>query len=644
MGPHAPYHFAQVVLAAEDGTHQITLENETHSRSEIPAELLDDVIDENLDRYGEDGLTALAAETEGRLAELRRTGADEAEISRTEGFASVARALADVHQAEQLPWYFDEDRPEHALALREAEEARARAKELIRAAAPLIENKDLWFFRAYSKRPGESAHETNAALLSDESPAVANPLTTVVLHGHAPRPHQRTVRFGERQHDTPADADDTIDGLAVALARTGLWNRAHGLPMPSVTVTGHGNRSQASGRARADAVTAALAARLAQVLSTYQAGTGGPHVGVRDFGLTKAAKRVRSATDPARGREVTIDIDDHRLVTPTPSGRTTPVGEAALAEEPATTRPTTDPATTRPVTDPATSTGDPATTGEPAVTRPATPESVTTTGRARSRPPGRSAQPSPERRNSDAPPWVLARIRYAEESVAFDKRLGEYLAEHEAVVAEFRTMATAAWAAARREHPRALATFGDTSKAKAGVVGTSREALQRVLRSGNLRELVAFLYEGISSDLVPEMLGGAEEQHPEIAAERPSRRQREVYAEFMRRALEIAASDMPVAEKEAAVAELQRSVVTPAHPDTARPPLSEAERRFAVGEAGLTWMPATAVYDIPLDAGFQGTSEDSGGLVATGTAGSTYRFVLHAARMREKWGSTWTSA
>ncbi|MFE8008166.1 lonely Cys domain-containing protein [Streptomyces sp. NPDC057418] len=617
VGPHAPYHFAQVVLASEDGTHQITLENETHSRSEIPAELLDGVIDENLDRYGEDELTRLAGEAEQRVAEARHRAADEGETDRLQGFARVARALAEVHQAEQLPWYFDEDRTEHALALREAARARSRAKELIRAAAPVMESKDLWSFRAYSKRPGESAHEVNAALLSESSPAVANPLTTVVLHGHAPRRYQQTIRFEEGERGIPADADGTIDGLALSLARAGLWNRAHGLPMPSVTLTGHGNRSQASGQERADAVAKALAARLTQVLDTFQTGLSGSRVGVRDFGLTKSAKRVRSATDPAQGRVVTIGIDDHRLVPPGPSGRATPVEEPSRREEPAPTRPSTT---------------------EPVVPPSATTESVPATGRARSRPPGRSAEASPERRNGEAPPWVLARIRYAEESAAFDKRLGEYLAEHEAVTAEFRKMASAAWAQARQRYPRALATFGDTSKFKAGVVGTSREALQRVVRSGNLRELVAFLYEGISRDLVPEMLGGAEEQHPEIAEERPSRRQREAYTAYMRRATEIQASDMSPAQKQAALKELPQPVADPAQPDEARPPLSEAERRFAVDEAGLTWMPATSVYDIAMSAGFQGRSEDSGGLVATGTAGSTYRFMLHAARMREQWG------
>ncbi|WP_241191730.1 lonely Cys domain-containing protein, partial [Streptomyces sp. ADI97-07] len=633
VGPHAPYHFAQVVLAAEDGTHQITLENETHSRTGIPAAALDDVIDENLDRYGEDELLRLADEAGQRATEARRSGAGEAETARLDDFARAARALADVHRAEQLPGYFDEDRPEHALALREVAEARSRARELITAAAPVLESKDQWFFRAYSKRPGESAHEANAALLSDASPAVANPLTTVVLHGHTPRMHQRTVRFEEGRRGTPVDADATIDGLALSLARAGLWNRAHGLPMPAVTLTGHGNRSLASGQERADAVAKALAARLAQVLDTFQAGHDGPRVGVRDFALTKAAKRVRSATDPAQGRVVTIDIDDRRLVAPGQSGTATPVGEPARSDEPAVTRPTADEVTT--IDEPAVA---PPATGGPVTTRSASPEPATTTRRAGSRSPGRSAQPSPERRNSDAPPWVMARIRYAEESVAFDKRLGEYLAEHEAVTAEYRKMASAAWAAARQKYPRALATFGDTSKFKAGVVGTSREALQRVIRSGNLRELVAFLYEGISKDLVPEMLGGPEEQHPEIAAERPSRRQREAYAAYMRSAIEIQESAMSPAEKQAAVKALPQPVADPAHPDTARPPLSEAERRFALDEAGLTWMPATSVYDIAMGADFQGLSEDSGGLVATGTAGSTYRFMLHAARMREQWG------
>ncbi|MEU3053734.1 hypothetical protein, partial [Streptomyces griseus] len=74
VGPHAPYHFAQVVLASEDGTHQITLENETHSsRTGVPADRLDEIVDDNLDRYDADELGRLAEET-GRRAEAARRG------------------------------------------------------------------------------------------------------------------------------------------------------------------------------------------------------------------------------------------------------------------------------------------------------------------------------------------------------------------------------------------------------------------------------------------------------------------------------------------------------------------------------------------------------------------------------------------
>ncbi|MYQ34852.1 hypothetical protein, partial [Streptomyces sp. SID4956] len=272
IGPHAPYHFAQVVLASEDGTHQITLENETHSRGGIPDEEIDAIVEDNLDRHGGDGLTRLARAAERRLADARRAGVDGTGTARLDDLARAARALAELHDAEQLPFYFDDDRPEHALALREADRARIRAREAVRAAAAVPRPEDLWFFRAYSKRPGESAHEVNAALLSDSSPALANPLTTVVLHGHAQRPHQRTIRFAREQHSLPDGAGRTIDALARTLARVGLWNRANGLPLPTVTVTGHGNRSQASARKRAEAVRTALGAKLARILADSQQG------------------------------------------------------------------------------------------------------------------------------------------------------------------------------------------------------------------------------------------------------------------------------------------------------------------------------------------------------------------------------------
>ncbi|MFJ1801445.1 hypothetical protein [Streptomyces sp. NPDC088180] len=633
VGPHAPYHFAQVVLAAEDGTHQITLENETHSRTPIPADQLDAVVDENLDRYDEARLNRLAQESEGHAATARRDGAAPAEVARLESFARTARALAAVHEAEHVRWYFTEDRPEHALAQREVDQARARAREAVRSAAPVGEDKDQWFFRAYSKRPGESAHEVNAALLSERSPAVSNPLTTVALHGHALRPDQRTVRFAEQQHTPSPDADENLDALALSLARTGLWNHANGLPLPAVTVTGHGNRSRAGGQKRAEAVGKALGDRLGRLLRTFQEGAPGPHVRLADFTLTLDAQRVRRATDPDRGRLVTVDIDDHRLTSPPAPGRPAPAGEPPRTEPPAPPRPTAEPGpgVPRPAgTDPA--------TGTPP-TRPDTTASVATpSGRDSSRPARRSATPSPDR-GVPVPAWVRARIRYAEESVAFERRLAEHLAENEAVTEEFRKMARAAWDRARQQYPRALDTFGSENPSMPGTVGISRPVLQQMLRTGNLRELTTFLFQGISSDLVPEMLGGREDPNPAIEEERPSRRQAEGRAELERLAAELNLDDtLSVPEKQAALARATRRHAVQTDPDDVRPPLSRAERPYAVNELGLTWMPASSVYDLAMASGLQGTSEDTGGLVLTGTAGSTYRFLVHAARMRDRWG------
>ncbi|WP_318198424.1 hypothetical protein [Streptomyces sp. MCL20-2] len=610
VGPHAPYHFAQVVLASEDGSHQITLENETHSRTPIPVDQLDAVVDENLDRYDDDQLNALAQQSEDRAAISRQEGAAPGEIARLEGFARAARALAAVHEAERVRWYFTEDRPEHALAQREVDQARTRARDAVRSAAPVLDDEDQWFFRAYSKRPGESAHAVNAALLSDRFPAVSNPLTTVALHGHALRPDRRTVRFAEQQHTPSADADENLDALALSLARTGLWNHANGLPLPTVTVTGHGNRSRASGQKRAEAVGKALGDRLARLLRTFQDGAPGPHVRLSDFTLTLDAQRVRRATDPDRGRVVTVDIDDHRHASPPASSRPAP-GRPAPAGEPPRTEP---PALPRPTAEPAPSHRDP------------------------SRPARRSATPSPDR-GAPVPAWVQARIRYAEESVAFERRLAEHLAENEAVTEEFRKMARAAWDRARQQYPRALATFGSENPSMPGTVGTSRPALQQVLRTGHLRELVTFLFQGISSDLVPEMLGGREDPNPEIEQERPGRRQAEGRAELERLAAQLNLDDtLSVTEKQEALARATRRHTVQTDPEDVRPPLSHAERPFAVNDLGLTWMPASSVYDLAMSTGLQGASEDTGGLVLTGTAGSTYRFLVHAARMRDQWG------
>ncbi|WP_230543806.1 lonely Cys domain-containing protein, partial [Streptomyces griseus] len=599
-GPHAPYHFAQVVLASEDGTHQITLENETHTRAETVADQLDTVVDENLERYDEDQLERLADDA-GRLLEtVRRDGAGTTPL---ESFIRAARALAEVHRAEQVQSYFTEDRPEHALAQREIDVARGRARDAVRAAAPVTDSTDLWFFRAYSKRPGESAHAVNAALLADHAPSVANPLTTVALHGHAPLWHHRTIPFARERHTPSAEADATLDGVALSLVRTGLWNRAHGLPLPMTTLTGHGNRSQASGRKRAEAVRSALLARLERLLKEHQAGASGPLVTPSDFPVALEAKRVRRAADPDLGRLVTVGIDDRR-------------GTPAMSPSPATS-------------------ALPSRTGTPDPSRSTSPAPA---AGERSRSPRRSTPPGPDR-GTPVPAWVQARIRYAQESAVFERRLADHLADNQAVVEEFRKMARAAWEQARMRYPNALGAFGSAAAVHDGAVGTGRPALQRVVRDGNLRELVRLMFQGISTDLVPEMLGGVEEQHPEIAAERPSRRTAEVRSELERLAQRLQNDPtLSPQERQDRLREATRPLLVQTDPGAVRPPLSDAERGLGPADGRLAWYPASSQHDIAMSAVFQSLSEDTGGLVMTGTSGSTYRFLVHAARMRDQWG------
>src|SRR5690606_16842072 len=106
------------------------------------------------------------------------------------------------------------------------------------------------------------------------------------------------------------------------------------------------------------------------------------------------AKRVRGATDPDTGRTVTVDIDDRRQAPPAP-----PVAFTG----PALPRPTAD---------------VPTGVARSRDTRPPTPASEgDVPSRSASRARSRSPQPGPEHRNSAAPPWVMARIRYAEESL-----------------------------------------------------------------------------------------------------------------------------------------------------------------------------------------------------------------------------------
>ncbi|MET8476395.1 hypothetical protein ABZV68_04100, partial [Streptomyces clavifer] len=231
-----------------------------------------------------------------------------------------------------------------------------------------------------------------------------------------------------------------------------------------------------------------------------------------------------------------------------------------------------------------------------------------------------------------APPWVLARVRYAQEALYFEQSLAAYLGENARVNDEFGKVVRAFWAIALHNRTD-YRQFGSRSGEDAGSVGTSYEKLARVVESGNLRERVTFLFNGVARDLVPYLMGGVEPQHPVIGLERRDRHRTEQLRRYERERAELLAAGLDPEDEEQEMEELDAMLRTPLQPHEVWPALSPAERRLAVRDGVLLWSPAGLTHTLPMAADFQARSEDSGGLVLTGTSGSAYRIMTHVARL-----------
>ncbi|MFE4626988.1 hypothetical protein [Streptomyces mirabilis] len=227
-GSHFGYHFASVVLASEDGQSQLTLEN--HARVSRNNREMSAAVEENL-RSSAAHLRALAAQLHERVRFAERVGADPARQEALKSKAQLADLLVTAREAR-----------DRGASAEEQSRTFQRAARAMPKAASMIDGKHQWYFRSYSKRPGETMHESHAELLSDDHvSAEANPLTLVVLHGHAvSAPEFRSIPF-----DTPGSMADSagskLDYLAEHVVRTGLWNLAHGLRLPTVRLAGQGD-------------------------------------------------------------------------------------------------------------------------------------------------------------------------------------------------------------------------------------------------------------------------------------------------------------------------------------------------------------------------------------------------------------------
>ncbi|WP_234314857.1 lonely Cys domain-containing protein [Streptomyces sp. NRRL F-5135] len=236
-----------------------------------------------------------------------------------------------------------------------------------------------------------------------------------------------------------------------------------------------------------------------------------------------------------------------------------------------------------------------------------------------------------------APEWVRARIRYMEEAVRFEERLGRYLGGHEEANAQLGVMVRELWERAVRAGR--WSELGSDDRTVDGAVGTDRDRLLAVVESGNLRERMGMLWIGGQAPdrrggLISDLLGSPEPTPEVITAEyvasRPPSQEMTAYEEL---------SGRPdrTPEEQARMAEAERTLRTPVRPEDLSPPLSEAERAL-MPDDGVPWIPGTNRFDIAMDTRPQSEAELNGGLVLAGTSGSAHRLMSQAAKMRDAWG------
>lgn len=194
----------------------------------------------------------------------------------------------------------------------------------------------------------------------------------------------------------------------------------------------------------------------------------------------------------------------------------------------------------------------------------------------------------------------LRAIRYLEASEEFERRLAAYILNDVPAVAEqVSALTRAAWSLVASRDPARLARFGTPDVTAPGSVGYDRRVLEGTMREGNMREHVAMLNFAMFGGAFKNLFGIP--RHPVIEEQRTER---------------------------------QKSPKAPTweRPENVRPPLSEAERAFAVrtgddGTEHLLWARGEQYTQLRFSGRLHQQSEAVGGLVSTGVSGSTFAFL-----------------
>ncbi|NBE83350.1 WXG100-like domain-containing protein [Micromonospora rubida] len=230
------YHFAAVIAESADGRSQITLENAAH-RAEILS-VVEEAIRRNLANHGADPESALR-DLDARLRDLDAQLGDPAQRPTAPEAARLqkSRALAAALAALQPTGY---DGAEEGL--------KNKARSAMLAAAALPPPGNQWYFRMYTREPGESFFEQQT-LLYEPSATVprVNPLVVVATGGHR-RIGPVTVHFERGDRNVTDQALGVLRWSGRRVARSALWCADNGLPLPTVVVTGHANVGRLGGR------------------------------------------------------------------------------------------------------------------------------------------------------------------------------------------------------------------------------------------------------------------------------------------------------------------------------------------------------------------------------------------------------------
>ncbi|MGO4427457.1 hypothetical protein AB4Z54_54335, partial [Streptomyces sp. MCAF7] len=195
------YHFLSVVLASEDGTHQISLEN--RARRSARADRRRAAIGANLNSLGPDKLRETAAELRQEIERQEAAGIDE-HLAEVRDYRDLTLALIGAEQAQEAVRAAPEGSEERARAELALEVAINRAAFWLGKVEPVIPGERQWYMRMYAQRPGESVHDVYAGLLSEAPSRMVNPITGVVLRGHETDPVP--ITFASGVTEAPADA------------------------------------------------------------------------------------------------------------------------------------------------------------------------------------------------------------------------------------------------------------------------------------------------------------------------------------------------------------------------------------------------------------------------------------------------------